>query len=52
MLRHFYASIRNGDSGNDEEIRIGKARPERVLIFPIGKLRAQRVFILGINIRC
>jgi hypothetical protein len=26
--------LSSGDNGNDEEIRIGKPRPERVLIFP------------------
>jgi len=33
-------------------LKIGKPRPERVLIFRIGKLWAQRVLILGINTRC
>jgi hypothetical protein len=26
--------LSSGDNGNDEEIRIGKPRPERMLIFP------------------
>ena len=33
-------------------LKIGKPRPEWVLVFWIGKLWAQRVLILGINTCC